>query len=98
MKFEIINENAGKDSAVYLTFKGELTIYTVKTIKETISSHSISNNELSLDLTGLSKMDSAGYQLLLYFCRELSLYGKKFLILGNSSESERLFSLYGSPV
>jgi anti-anti-sigma factor len=94
MKFEI-KETKAKDGSLLLKLNGEFTIYSVKSAKEMIA-ESIKNSAIiSVDLSGILKMDTAGYQLLLYFYRESSLNNKKFSVTGKSPESERMFSLYG---
>ncbi len=94
MKLEI-KETKSKDGHLLLKLIGEFTIYSVKSAKEKITESIKSSADISLDLSEIIKMDTAGYQLLLYFLRESSLNNKKLSVTGKSPESDRIFSLYG---
>jgi anti-anti-sigma factor len=94
MKFEI-KESKTKDGSHLLKLNGEFTIYSVKAAKDMIAESIKDSMDISIDLSGILKMDTAGYQLLLYFFRETSLSNKKFSLTGKSPESDRMFSLYG---
>ncbi len=94
MKLEI-KETKTKDGNLIVKLNGDFTIYSVKSAKEMISELIKSSENISLDLSGIIKMDTAGYQLLLYFLRESSINNKKLSVTGKSPESDRIFSLYG---
>ena len=94
MKLEI-KETKSKDGNLIVKLNGDFTIYSVKSAKEMISESIKNSDNISLDLSGILKMDTAGYQLLLFFLRESSLNNKKFSVTGKSTESDRIFSLYG---
>jgi anti-anti-sigma factor len=94
MKLDI-KETKSKDGSLLLKLNGEFTIYSVASAKESIAESFNNAENISVDLSGVIKMDTAGYQLLLYFFREASLNNTKFSVTGKSPESERVFSLYG---
>lgn len=55
---------------VHLAINDEMTIYTVLEHKTALSEQLKANKELQLDLSGVTELDSAGLQLLLFLKRE----------------------------
>lgn len=53
------------DGSARLTLSGEVTIYTVSTLKAELTTAIRGQRELEVDLSAVSEMDSAGLQLLL---------------------------------
>ena len=95
MKIDI-KESRTKNGTVTFTLSGDFIINTVKALKEKVEGDKKDYHKAVFDLSGVSKMDTAGYQLLLYFKREMEKSNMNFVISEKSPEIDRIFSLYGS--
>ncbi|MBN1531974.1 MAG: STAS domain-containing protein [Spirochaetes bacterium] len=85
----------GSGTVLY-RFEGDLTVYTVKKLVPALIKDLRAHAALELDLSGVHKFDSAGYQLMLLMDRDARQDGKGFSISGKSDEVSRILSLYGS--
>ncbi|HPA71412.1 MAG TPA: STAS domain-containing protein [Spirochaetota bacterium] len=84
------------DGTVALSLEGEFTIYTAKKLGELLMKEMGNGGRVELDLEGVSRFDSAGYQLLEHTRREAMKRGGALTVAGRSSEVESLYALYGT--
>jgi len=59
-----------KNGITHLAIKDEMTIYTALEQKNALSQHLKVENELQIDLSEVSEIDSAGLQILLFLKQE----------------------------
>jgi len=84
----------GQGGVIY-RFEGDITVYTVKKLKRVLVDEIAKNDRLELDLSGVKKFDSAGFQLLLLLNREAERNKKTFALSERSGEVSRILGLYG---
>ena len=89
-----ITRSKGKKHLISLKVTGKLDIYSVKEFKDKIKEFINKNNDLELDCTGIEKLDSAGFQMILFVNREVSNLGRKLMIKNPADDVKRLFNLY----
>lgn len=92
MKLTEKKKDKGK---VSFAIEGDISIYSVKDLKDELSKHFENNKNMEIDLSAVDKLDTAGFQLLLMARKELESKDKKLSIINPSSETERIFKLYG---
>ncbi len=73
---------------------GDMTVYTVAEMKEVFLENLKSCKSMELDLSNVSKIDTAGYQLLLLADLEAGQRNKQLSINSLSDDVGRLFRLY----
>ena len=83
-----------KNDVCHLKMEGELTIYHGQEIKNRLIEHLAANNEIEVDLGGVSEMDTAGFQLLLAAKREGTRLGKSVRFVSHSQAALELIDLY----
>ena len=88
-----VNEN--DNEKVTLAIEGDLNIYSVNELKNGILEFQERFDELELDLSEVTRMDSAGFQLLSVFKREAANQNKLFNIINPTDEVTGIFNLYG---
>ena len=64
-----INANS-TDSSIHLEIDGEMTIYTALEQKNDLAAYLSEGKDIQIDLSGVSEIDSAGTQLLLFVKQE----------------------------
>jgi len=79
----------------HIAIEGELTIYTALTLKDTLLAGLSANNELELDLSGVSEFDAAGLQLLVMIKQQAAALGKNLCFTGHSQVVLDLLDLSG---
>ncbi|MFC1670920.1 lipid asymmetry maintenance protein MlaB [Spirochaetota bacterium] len=89
-----ISRSKGKKNLISLKIDGKLDIYTVKEFKEQIKVFINTNNDLELDCQGIEKLDSAGYQMIVFLHREVNEIGRKLNIIKPSEDMKQVFNLY----
>jgi anti-sigma B factor antagonist len=67
-----------------LRIEGDMTIYRAVELKQTLVDALHSQRQLEIDLSGVTEMDSAGFQLLLLVKREAQDAGKSVRFVGHS--------------
>lgn len=77
-----------------LQMEGELTIYHGQEIRDGLIDHLAANDEIEVDLGGVSEMDTAGFQLLLAAKREGTRLGKVVRFVSHSQAALELIDLY----
>ena len=84
--------------------EGELTIYHAARLKEDLLGELGRCQSLTIDLSGVDEMDSAGLQIMLMLEREAEHAGKEFRFVGHSAavidvlETLNLVSHFGDPI
>ncbi len=80
---------------VRLKFEGEITIYTVSSLKKLLLSEMKKMKGLELDLARVEKFDTSGFQLFLHV-KNMAVREKKSIVFnGISNDVSKVFSLYG---
>jgi anti-sigma B factor antagonist len=74
---------------------GELTIYTVGKVKGEMDGRLHAAGGLVVDLSGLNKIDSAGFQMLLLYKRESALKKIDLSFVSPAEDVQQIFALYG---
>ena len=77
-----------------LQMEGELTIYHGQEIRDGLIEHLAANNEIELNLSGITEMDTAGFQLLLAAKREGTRRGKIVRFVSHSQATLDVIDLY----
>ncbi len=85
-----LNETTGS-----MAFDGELSIYNTGKIKEALAENLKKNNVLELELANVSKMDTAGFQLMLAVMKEAEQLEKIVNLKNPSNQVLEIFDLYG---
>jgi anti-anti-sigma factor len=83
-----------KGGVCRLQMEGELTIYHAQAIRHELIEQLATCKEIELNLSGVSEMDSAGFQLLLATKREGSRLGKLVSFVSHSQAALELIDLY----
>lgn len=100
---EIQLEKAGAGQAK-MSLIGEMTIFHINDIKESLVKQFSEANELQIDLSGVSEIDTAGLQLLILLKNEASKKKKKLILAEHSQpvvdllEVSHLHQFFGDPV
>lgn len=93
-----------KKGVYHLAINGEMTIYTALEQKNALVHPLKSAKELQIDLSGVSEIDSAGLQLLLFLKREATELGIKLGLIHHSKAVVEVFELlnlskhFGDPI
>ncbi|MFH0975908.1 MAG: STAS domain-containing protein [Spirochaetota bacterium] len=88
---EIKNDN----EKISFSIEGDLSIYSVKELKNKLESYFENMKNIEFDLSAVDKVDTAGFQLLEMLKKELAGKDKTFSIINPSNEIIRIFNLYG---
>lgn len=78
-----------------LTLSGDLTIYTVNELKESLLVHLCATRRLELDLESVGEVDTAGLQVLLLCRREAEQARKEVTLVRTPQRLQSLIDLYG---
>jgi len=93
-----------KNAIVHLTINDEMTIYTALEQKNALAKYLINNKELQVDLSGVSEIDSAGLQILMFMKREANDRHIKLSLINHSQPVVEVFELlklgnhFGDPI
>jgi len=74
--------------------EGEMTIYNAAALKVTLQDALHKNEEIEIDLSKVSEIDTAGLQLLLLVHREAASRQKPLRLVNYSAATLELFHLY----
>ncbi len=97
MKLKVVIRKTGEDEAV-VALEGEVTIYTVQKLREAFLARMKGTCDLKLDLSRVSKIDTAGYQFLLAVKREYLSAGGCVSYADAGGEVQRILDLYGTAI
>ncbi|HSV97019.1 MAG TPA: STAS domain-containing protein [Spirochaetota bacterium] len=85
-----------RNNHVAVSVEGEAGIYTVSPLKEQLLKQLKSVRSMEVDLSDVSEMDTAGFQLFVALKREAVKSGKSLSLVGHSPAVLRVFDLYGA--
>lgn len=89
---------------VYLIIDNEMTIYTALEQKNALSQYLNNHKEIQLELSGVTEIDSAGLQLLLFLKQEAEQRNIQFSLTQHSQAVVEVFELlnlgnhFGDPI
>ncbi len=86
------SNNSGK---VSISPGEDLTVYSVGKLKDKLVDELKKSSELELDLSDAKKVDTAGFQLLVFIKREAEIAKKSVSLINLSNEAKSIFNLYG---
>jgi len=84
--------------------EGDITIYTANELKEKFHACLIKSDSFEVDLSAVSELDTAGFQILLLAKRQATALGKTFQMVKHSQAVMDVFnifnaaSLFGDPL
>jgi anti-anti-sigma factor len=83
-----------KNRKVFVKIEGELSIYTVASVREKVLNAFEAYGDIEVDLGNVIKMDTAGFQLILS-CRLYHIFlSRQISFINASREVARVFDLY----
>ena len=91
MDFTIVQEQAGP--ACKLRVGGDMSIYSVAELKPRLMAYLQNSQFVSVDLTEITEMDTAGLQLLWLCHQEAVATGKEFVIAGTGPAAKEAMTL-----
>lgn len=93
-----------KKGVIHLAIRDEMSIYTVREQQKQLAAYLKSAQEVQIDLGGVTEIDSAGVQLLMYLKREADSHRVKLSLTQHSEpvvEALELLNLskhFGDPI
>jgi len=84
-----------QESLLRLYPEGEMTIYQVTELKHALLDALAHSDEIELDLSAVSELDTSGVQLLMLMKREAVASGKALKLSGHSAAVLEVFELLG---
>jgi anti-anti-sigma factor len=87
-----------KATTITITIGGDLTIYAVNDFKKRFIEEIADFNKIEIDLSQVTRLDTAGFQLLLLARRAAEMDRKMIDFLNPSPEVLRLFSIYNEKI
>lgn len=84
-------------AAVPLKFEGELNIYAAAETHQRVQSVLFDKQDVAVDLSEVSEIDSAGLQLLLLLCQETVRAGHTFRVVAASDAVTEVLRLVNLP-
>lgn len=91
----MLTEKESEGKGLILFIEGDCSIYEVKELKLKLGEYLDSSKGAEVDLSKVTKIDSAGFQLLAAFKQELEKSGRNINYINPSSVVKDLFGLYG---
>lgn len=91
-----IREIKGNKTQILLGIDGEMNIYHATEIKKELSEYLNRFEKLALDLSGVSEIDTSGYQILVSLKLKSKKENKKLAIINHSPDVLKIFDLYGA--
>ncbi len=91
---QLIQKKKTKEK-ITLGIEGELTIYSVKDLNNALSDYFGSEKNLEFDMSKISKIDTAGFQLIEMIRREIKNSGRNVLFFNPSAEVAGIYNLFG---
>ncbi len=89
-----IEVEIGKNDICKINLNGEITIYTVKDLKESLVDHIDRFSGIRIDLSAVDRIDTAGFQLLLCTMRENQGDDTRIRFNVPSDEVKSIFEFY----
>lgn len=97
MKLQIVRKKTG-DNKVELQIAGNMTIYSIKKLKEVLLKELKGSSGMILDMSGINEADTSAFQLLVFLKREAEATERMFRIDSMSSRLQSIFSLYNETI
>lgn len=87
--------NAKKSSGTCkVSMDGDMTIFTASALKADLLNNLDACSEFEIDLSKVSEIDTAGFQLLVMIKREAAVLNKTFRIVSHSAATAAVVDLY----
>jgi len=86
------------DKRVMLQIAGNMTIYSIKKLKEVLLKELKSSAGMMLDLSKVNEADSSAFQLLVFLKREAESTERSFSVSSMNSRLQAIFSLYNETI
>lgn len=93
MKLKIVRKK-NADNTVRFSMAGDMTIYSIKKLKDLMLGELKKSSGMVLELSGINEADTAAFQLILFLRREAEATERSFKIEKMSSRLESVFNLY----
>ena len=93
-----ISENKKTKDKNSITIEGDFNIYTVEEIKKNTSKYLDDSSNLEMNLSSIKKIDTAGFQLIIFIKNEIGKKNKKLKITKPSKEVKAIFNTYGETI
>ncbi|HOW81500.1 MAG TPA: STAS domain-containing protein [Spirochaetota bacterium] len=87
-------QQKGDSGRTKYVLSGEATIYSAVDLRQSLADILSSPGDIDLDLGGIEKIDTAGFQLFHLMGREAGRLGRTISFMNLSNEAKRLFDLY----
>ncbi len=97
MKLHIMRKKAG-DNKVQLKIAGNMTIYSIKKLKELLLRELKSSSRITMDLSGINEADTSAFQMLVFLKREAAATDREFHVVNMSNRLQSIFSLYNETI
>ena len=91
---KITSKNRSKPKPGKIAIEGTMTIYDAAGQKKDLLNAFNTTNELEIDLSSVTEMDSAGLQLLVLLKREAAREGKQVRLVAHSAASLEVLEVY----
>jgi anti-anti-sigma factor len=96
-EMKVIEKKKDKEK-VSIALEGDMTIYSVKELKNELSGYFTNIRNMEFDLSKIDTIDTSGFQLLATAMKELEERDKTFSIINPSDDVKRIFKLYGENI
>ncbi len=83
------------DSGTVLAFSGEITIKTVRKLRDILKDFINNPGDLALDFSGIQAFDTAGFQLILAVRQECARKNINFKVKAGCEDVSDILALYG---
>lgn len=93
MKLKIVRKNTSHNK-VHFSMTGDMTIYSIKKLKDLLYGELKKSSGIILDLSGINQADTSAFQLILFLKREAEATERSFVIEDISDRLESVFDLY----
>ena len=90
-----IESNKKRTGLCNVTIEGEMTIYSAAEMRDELQKLLEKCNSLEFDLSGVSELDTSGFQLLLQVKKQSNAAGKEVLMSSHSPAVLEVLELYG---
>jgi anti-sigma B factor antagonist len=92
--FKRKNENGN----IFLKIEGKITIHLVNSLKQVLLDFLQKSGRFEIDLSGVTRIDTAGFQLIYLIRREAANNNIVFTIVNPAVEVKRIFRLFGEEI
>jgi anti-anti-sigma factor len=101
LAIEVLKKQKG---SIQLAIRGEMTIYSALEQKQQLAEHFKSPQQIQIDLAGVTEIDSAGLQLLMFYKQKATQRGGKLTLVQHSEAVVEVLELldlstyFGDPI